>query len=304
MKSYLTEADNTADTSHPTPSTSRQPFKILQNLQQYHSHLMSKMASSAALRTVSKHAATSIKKQDAVLSSKTETSNTAANSVGSLTSSPKWSHIKNKFENGPVVDKNKLIRTTSLNSEENDDSRVQPSASKSLNSLVPEVKLSVGKNGIADKKRDTEISLNCENRATATKLKGSDDKSKSSSPKSSTSNIPRSNSPKNSLSNLSANVSSLHSALDSKRNTQVNKSSCGPNRKADNKPKQTTTQSSVRQSEPTKNSLLSEKDRILLNNVSNINKTCRVSTSTSKQSSSSDASDMNSASENVEKSKI
>ncbi|GIZ03173.1 rho guanine nucleotide exchange factor 26 [Caerostris extrusa] len=243
---------------------------------------MSKMASSAALRSVTNRqrrpdsSSSVLPKNSKTLESSntprtkissTETSNTAANSVGSLTSSPKWSHIKNKFENGPVVDKNKLIRTTSLNSEENDDSRVQPSASKSLNSLVPEVKLSVGKNGIAGKKRDTEISLNCENRATATKLKGSDDKN-------------------------------------SKRNTQVNKSSCGPNRKADNKPETNYHSVQCTTSEPTKNSLLSRKDRILLNNVSNINKTCRVSTSTSKQNSSSDASDKNSASENVEKSKI
>lgn len=67
------------------------------------------------------------------------------NSVGSLTSSPKWSHIKNKFENGSSIDKIKLGRTTSLTNEENGSSKVQFNASKSMNSLLPDTKLSASK---------------------------------------------------------------------------------------------------------------------------------------------------------------
>ncbi|GBM51944.1 Rho guanine nucleotide exchange factor 26 [Araneus ventricosus] len=443
MKSYLTEAEATATTSQPTSSTSRQPFKLLQNLQQCHISFLSKMASSSALksvtsrqrrtdpsalqrnskilesssttvsknkissvtprqknilntRTVTKPATGDLKKQDAA--TKTETSSsTSTNSVGSLTSSPKWSHIKNKFENGPSVEKNKLSKTTSLNSEESDSNKIQNCASKSMNSLVPGSKPSVCKNGITVKKNDKDVSKS-ESRVIASKLKISDDKNKleakgakgisqressspktpsanipkssatncrsaknsllnvpatkssshlfsnstkssqlckslanssvslssnssknseaddansisstiscnsknsqlnipsgsnsrSSSPKSSSSSIPRSSSPRSSQSNvLSANVSALHSGLASKRNTQVNKTTYSVgNRKPENKPKGNVTQSSSSQTEAVRSSLLSEKDRFLLNSVSNINKTCRIS-SVSKQNDSS-----------------
>ncbi|GFS36981.1 rho guanine nucleotide exchange factor 16 [Nephila pilipes] len=469
MKSYLTEADATATIAQPnTSSTSRQPFKILQNLQQCHHSLISKMASSAALksinnrqrrtdssalqknakvsetsaasskskmssvtsrqknilnaRTVTKPTATSLKKQEASMSSKTETSDStcsSTNSVGSLTSSPKWSHIKNKFENGNAVEKNKLNRTTSLNTEESGGNKLQHSASKSLNSLVSDSKFSVCKNGTAVKKRDTEIVSKFDNRSVASKLKLNDDKgklnskgangvvhrdrsrspknyanipkvsgtylkssknsqlnvpvtkssalhfssssknaslhnslanssvslssnssknsemddtnsvcstvscnspknsqssipsacasdSRSSSPKRSSSNIPRGNSPKSyQMNSLSANVSALHSGLGTKRNTQTNKNSLSEGNKTfESKSKRNSNQPSIIQNEPIKKSLLTEKDRLLLNSISNINKTCRISTQSSKQGDATTTNSViskNSIAENVEK---
>ncbi|PRD32569.1 UNVERIFIED_CONTAM: Rho guanine nucleotide exchange factor 26 [Trichonephila clavipes] len=465
MKSYLTEADATATTAQPnTSSTSRQPFKILQNLQQCHHSLISKMASSAGLksvnnrqkrtdssafqknskisetsaaaskgkissvtsrqknllnaRTVTKPVVTGLKKQEASTSSKTEASDStgsSTNSVGSLTSSPKWSHIKNKFENGTTVEKNKLSRTTSLNTEGSEGNKLQNSASKSLNSLLSDSKFSVCKNGTAIKKKDTEIVSKFENRSIVSKLKSNDDKNKfdnkgvnsvvhrdrsrspknyanipkvngaylkssknsqssqsvtkssvlhlnassknaslhkslanssvslssnssknsemddansvcstvscssknsqsnipsacasdsrSISPKSSSSNIPRGNSPKSYQTKLSANVSALHSG--SKRNTQMNKNSLNEgNKKFESKSKSISNQPSIVQNESVKKSLLTEKDRLLLNSISNINKTCRMSIQPSKQGNATAANSAiskNSIAENVEK---
>lgn len=467
MKSYLTEADAAATIAQPsTSSTSRQPFKILQNLQ--HLSLISKMASSSALksisnrqrrtdssalqkntkisetsttaskgkascvtsrqknilnaRTVTKPVVTGLKKQEvSITSSKTETSDStgsSTNSVGSLTSSPKWSHIKNKFENGTTIEKNKLSRTTSLNSEESESNKLKHSASKSLNSLISDSKFSVCKNLAVTRKKDSEVVSKFENRSVASKLKLNDDKNKfdnkgvngavhrdrsrspknyanvpkvngayskssknsqlnipvtktsalhlnassknaslhkslgnssvslssnssknseiddassvcsavscsspknsqsnipsacasdsrSISPKSSSSNIPRGNSPKSYQTNLSANISALHSRLVSKRNTQTNKNSPSEgNKKSESKSKQMSNQSSIIQNESVKKSLLSEKDRLLLNSISNINKTCRMSTQTSKQGSATatnNAISKNSIAENVEK---
>ncbi|CAL1290791.1 unnamed protein product [Larinioides sclopetarius] len=464
MKSYLTEAETTATTSQPTSSTSRQPFKLLQNLQQCHLSFLSKMASSSALksvtnrqkrtdtsalqrnskilesnssssntvsknkvssvtprqknilnsRTVTKPTTSDLKKQDAATKSEI-CSSTSTNSVGSLTSSPKWSHIKNKFENGPSLEKNKLSKTTSLNSEESNSDKIKNCASKSMNSLVPDSKPSVCKNRITVKKNDKDFSKS-ENQVITSKLKITDDKNKlevkgtksisqrdrssspksscanipksnatnsrssknsllnipatkssnhffnnstkssqlnkslanssvslssnssknseaddansisstiscnsknsqlnipsgsnsrSSSPKSSLSSIPRSSSPKNcQLNVLSANVSALHSGLASKRNAQANKMTYSVgNRKPENKPKGSVTQSNNSQNETAKSSLLSEKDRLLLNSVSNINKTCRIS-SASKQNDCSVlgvSTNKNSVSDNAEK---
>ncbi|KAF8770438.1 Rho guanine nucleotide exchange factor 16 like protein [Argiope bruennichi] len=293
MKSYLTEAEATATTSQPTSSTTRQPFKLLQNLQQCHISIFSKMASSSALksvtnrqrrtdssapqrnskifessnsttpknkvsnvtprqknilntRTVTKPANSDLKKQDAPSATKTETSSsTTTNSVGSLTSSPKWSHIKNKFENGSSVEKTKLSKTTSLNSEGNDSSKIQNCESKSMNSLlVPDSKVSVAKNGITVKKNDKDVLPKSESRATVSKLKTIDDKSKleigkgakgitqrdrSSSPKNSYANIPKSNatnckSSKNSSLNIPVTKSSSQFLSNSTRSSQLCKS--------------------------------------------------------------------------------
>ncbi|XP_035207512.1 uncharacterized protein LOC118182260 isoform X2 [Stegodyphus dumicola] len=91
---------------------------------------------SANIKTVTKSGTSVHKKQemhpDAKIKVSDSTSSTSS-SVGSLTSSPKWSHIKNKFENFDTIENTKSNKSVSLSKE--DRNKLKSSTSKNLTSV-------------------------------------------------------------------------------------------------------------------------------------------------------------------------
>lgn len=158
------------------------------------------------------------KKQDSQNDTKSkisESSDGSVNSVGSLTSSPKWSHIKNKFENGETSPNSKTSKTSMPTNE----SKKSVQTSKTTKSAASNENSSfIHRNKYLSAKKD----IDKKNDASANKSDNSPSSSKSGTDKSKLSSLSNKNethklktknaSPKNSLLNIpAANSSALHS---------------------------------------------------------------------------------------------
>lgn len=108
-------------TSSPLKTSSGRTKKVESNTQLKESQTKYKSANLAARKTLSDRISTKTtthkisvqnKKQDDAQSKISESSDGSITSVGSLTSSPKWSHIKKKFESDESVSSSKSSKST------------------------------------------------------------------------------------------------------------------------------------------------------------------------------------------------
>lgn len=296
MKTYLTE-EGLAETTQATTSSFRRPLKVLQNFQLFsnfnmsskasvasslktsinkqkkgelssqakESHNRNKPTNSASRKTVYERnsSRTSCKSpsygkaQSDSKSKISESSDGSVTSVGSLTSSPKWSHIKNKFESEESVNGVKTTKVTpTLGAESKRSVQSNRTMKNTLSSSGENVSF-IHKNKYLTARKDDKKNCVLVNKSeTVSSSKLSTDKprlntsnaknenlrstSRSASPKNSSVNIPAihsSNCLRNSSGSINLGLKSSHSSISGSPDSSLKNSRCSsPNTASSSSP--------------------------------------------------------------------